>query len=179
MGLMAAAGAHGDGTGIRSRIVWAVQDFVVLFALWLVFDGLESWPVGVPAALIGGWLAARLADTEPFWWNPLRLIGFAGFFVVESFRGGADVAWRSLHPRLPVEPRFFDYPIGVPEGQPSTLLISTISLLPGTLSAELQRGEHVLVVHTLADGGEDSVQRLEGRIARLFSVPGPDRKTPR
>ncbi len=169
---MGAATAQG-GTSIRSRVTWATQGFVVLFSLWLVFDGLDGWPVGLLAALIGGGLAAWLAEGRPFWWNPIRLVEFAGFFVFESFRGGIDVAWRSLHPRMPVSPRFFEHDISVPEGQPSTLLISTISLLPGTLSAELVPGEHVLVVHTLAEGGEESVTRLEHRIARLFSVAPP------
>jgi multicomponent Na+:H+ antiporter subunit E len=174
---MTAARAKGEKVSVRSRAIWATQGFIVLFVLWLVFDGLDGWPVGVLAALIGGGLAAWLADSEPFWWNPFRLVEFAGFFLVESFRGGIDVAWRSLHPRMPVSPRFFEHEIHVPEGQPSTLLISVISLLPGTLSAELQRDEHVLVVHTLADGGEESVQRLERRIARLFSVPEPQPET--
>jgi len=174
---MAGARSQGEKTSTRSRAIWAAQGFFVLFSLWLVFDGLDGWPAGVLAALIRGGLAAWLADSEPFWWNPFRLIEFAGFFLVESFRGGIDVAWRSLHPRLPVSPRFFEHDIQIPEGQPSTLLISVISLLPGTLSAELQRDEHVLIVHTLADGGEESVQRLERRIARLFSVPEPKRET--
>ncbi|HKL51559.1 MAG TPA: Na+/H+ antiporter subunit E [Wenzhouxiangellaceae bacterium] len=170
---MSLAEAQG-GTTIRSRITWATQGFFVLFALWLVFDGLDGWPFGLLAALIGGGLAAWLAEGRPFWWNPFRLVEFAGFFVFESFRGGIDVAWRSLDPRLPVMPRFFDYEIALPEGQPSTLLISTISLLPGTLSAELMRGEHVLVVHSLSPGGERSVSRLEARIARLFSLSPQD-----
>lgn len=148
----------------------------MLFSLWLVFDGLAGWPVGVLAALTGAALAAWLADSQPFWWNPFRLVEFAGFFLVESFRGGIDVAWRSLHPRMPVSPRFFEHEIKLPEGQPSTLLISVISLLPGTLSAELQRDERVLIVHSLTEGGEESVQRLERRIARLFSVPEPQRE---
>jgi multicomponent Na+:H+ antiporter subunit E len=167
---MAAAHAKGEKTSVRSRLVWATQGFFVLFALWLVFDGLAGWPVGLLAALIGGGLAAWLADSEPFWWNPLRLIEFAGFFLFESFRGGIDVALRSLHPRLPVRPRFFEHDITLPEGQPSTLLISVISLLPGTLSAELLPDDHVLVVHSLSPGGEHAVARLERRIARLFSL---------
>lgn len=157
------------------RLGWAGQAFTVLFLLWLVFDGFDGWPVGLFAALVGGAIAAGLAEGKPFRWNPLRLAGFAGFFVVESFRGGIDVAWRSLHPRLPIAPRFFEHEIAVPRGQPSTLLISVISLLPGTLSAELVRDEHVLVVHTLAGGGRDSVERLERRIARLFSL-APERQ---
>ena len=147
---------------------------MTLFVLWLVFDGLDGWLVGMLAALVGGLLAAWLADSEPFWWNPFRLLEFAGFFIFESFRGGIDVAWRSLDPRLPVMPRFFEHEIALPGGQPSTLLISTISLLPGTLSAELVRGKHVLVVHSLSPGGERSVSRLEARIARLFSLTPPD-----
>lgn len=166
---MGAAEAQ-SGTSIRSRITWATQGFFVLFVLWLVFDGLDGWPVGLFAAMVGGALAAWLAEGRPFWWNPVRLVEFAGFFIFESFRGGIDVAWRSLDPRLPVMPRFFEYDIALPEGQPSTLLISTISLLPGTLSAELLRDKNVLVVHSLSPGGERSVSRLEDRIARLFSL---------
>jgi len=167
---MAGARSQGGRTSNRSRAVWATQGFFVLFALWLVFDGLDGWPVGLLAALIGGGLAAWLADSEPFWWNPLRLVEFAGFFLFESFRGGIDVALRSLHPRLPVMPRFFEHDIVLPQGQPSTLLISVISLLPGTLSAELSPEDHVLVVHSLSPGGELAVARLERRIARLFSL---------
>lgn len=160
----------GAKTSVRSRVTWATQGFFVLFSLWLVFEGLDGWPMGVLAALIGGGLAAWLADSEPFWWNPLRLVEFAGFFLFESFRGGIDVALRSLHPRLPVAPRFFEHVIALPQGQPSTLLISVISLLPGTLSAELLPDEEVLVVHSLSPGGELAVARLERRIARLFSL---------
>lgn len=167
---MAAASAHGEKTNIRSRATWAVQGFVILFLLWLVLDGFDGWPVGLLAAAIGGGLAAWLAEGRPFWWNPVRFVEFAGFFVFESFRGGIDVAWRSLHPRMPVAPRFFKHQIALPEGQPSTLLISVISLLPGTLSAELVPGGNVLVVHSLVEGGEESVARLERRISRLFSL---------
>jgi len=158
-----------------ARIAWAAQGFSVLVAVWLIFDGPAHWPVGLFAAAAGGMLAGWLSSGPAFWWNPLRLAAFAWFFLVESFRGGIDVAWRSLHPALPVMPHPFRQPIGLPEGQPSTLLISVISLLPGTLSAELERRERILVVHTLTAGGEHAVARLKRRIARLFSLPPIER----
>ena len=96
---------------------------------------------------------------------------FIGFFLFESIRAGFDVAYRTLHPWMPVEPDFFDYAIRLPEGQPRTLLISIITLLPGTLSAELSFDGRHLVVHELTPGGRDSVAHLEAWIAWLFSLP--------
>lgn len=151
-----------------ARLVWIGQALPVLFVLWLVLDGTRSWPLGLfvaaAAALTVGWLA----DGPPLVLSPLRLLAFAGFFVIESLRGGLDVAWRTLHPKLPIDPRFFDFDVALPRGPATTLLISTISLLPGTLSAELKRDEHVLVVHSLAGDGRESVERLQRRIAPLF-----------
>lgn len=169
-----AASTKRAGRAVRAagfRLVWAGQAGVMLFALWLIFDGLSGWPVGLLAAAAGGALAGWLSEGPPFRWNPFRLVGFAGFFVVESFRGGLDVAWRTLHPRMPVNPHFFEYAIALPEGQPRTLLISVISLLPGTLSAELDSDRNVLFVHALAGGGRAGVARLERWVAWLFSLP--------
>lgn len=156
--------------GLAPRVAWGAQAFVLLLAIWLVLDGTGAWAAGLIAALVGGSAAAWLAEGAPPFWNPLRLVGFAGFFVLESFRGGLDVARRTLDPRLPITPRFFTHRIRLPAGQPSTLLIAIITLLPGTLSAELEAGERVLVVHALGGGGPDDVDRLEARIAWLFSL---------
>lgn len=154
-----------------------MQVFVGLFALWLVFDGVDDWPVGLLAAVFGSVLAFWLGSGSSVGWQPRQLPGFAWFFLIESLRGGMDVAWRSLHPGLPVRPEFFEHPIAVPQGQPSTLLISVISLLPGTLSAELLRREHILVVHSLTPGGRHSVRRLERRIARLYGLEPAERRS--
>jgi multicomponent Na+:H+ antiporter subunit E len=51
---------------------------------------------------------------------------------------GLDVAWRALHPALPIEPQFQRFRLHLPEGQPRTLMVSVLSLMPGTLSAELE-----------------------------------------
>jgi len=152
----------------------ALRAFVVLWALWLVFDGTAHWVAGLVAAALAALLASAFATGPERTWKPLRLPGFALFFLVESFRGGVDVAWRSLHPRVPVQPFFFAHPMTLPEGAPSTLLISVISLLPGTLSAELRPDRDELVVHALSEGGDAAVNRLERRIARLFDAPAED-----
>ncbi len=165
------ANARNRVSGFRGRLVWAAQAFSVLFAVWVMLNGLDGWITGLVAALLGASVAAWLAEEPPNRWNPLRLAAFIGFFLFESIRAGFDVAYRTLHPWMPVEPDFFDYAIRLPEGQPRTLLISIITLLPGTLSAELSFDGRHLVVHELTPGGRDSVAHLEAWIAWLFSLP--------
>jgi multicomponent Na+:H+ antiporter subunit E len=60
-------------------------------------------------------------------------------------------------------------PVRVPKGQPRTLLVSAISLMPGTLTADVEGDE--LVLHLLAPEMEREVDALEARVAALFA-PG-------
>jgi multicomponent Na+:H+ antiporter subunit E len=96
---------------------------------------------------------------------------FLPFFLWQSLRGGIDVARRALHPRLPLAPLLLDYPLRLPDGPACTFLANTVSLLPGTLSADLENG--CLTVHVL-DGSQPDVsaelQSLEALIADLFGV---------
>jgi multicomponent Na+:H+ antiporter subunit E len=150
--------------------VWAAQTFFVLLAVWVLLNGREGWVTGLVAATLGSAVAGWLAQHPPNRWRPLRLVLFAGSFLAESMRAGLDVAVRTLHPWMPVGPDFFRYPITLPPGPPRTLLVSIITLLPGTLSAELSPSGESLVVHELSAGGRDSVERLERRIAWLFGL---------
>lgn len=164
---------QGTGTrtpGFRGRLVWAAQTFSVLLVVWLLLNGRDGWITGVVAAATGASAAAWLAQQPPYRWYPLRLAVFTAFFVVESMRAGVDVAVRTLHPWMPVGPDFFDYRIRLAEGPPRTLLVSIITLLPGTLSAELSPDGRTLIVHELSEGGREAVQRLERWIAWLFGL---------
>lgn len=152
------------------RIGWGLQAFVLLLGLWLIVHGPSGWLPGLLAAAIGAVLTGWLAEGRPQRWNPLRLLGFAGFFLFESIRGGVDVARRTLHPRMPIRPEFFEHEVRLPAGQPEVLLISIISLLPGTLSAEFDPGRSTLVVHSLSASGRQSVLRLQHWIGWLFSL---------
>jgi multicomponent Na+:H+ antiporter subunit E len=153
------------------RRVWIAQTFVALVLIWLALNGLDGWPFGLVAACLGAMAGGMLAVGMPHPWRPHRLAGFLLFFLVESFKGGVDVAWRAFQPRLMVQPEFHTYAMNLPEGQPRTLMVSVISLLPGTLSADLSNDGNQLVVHTLMPEAMDSVDRLDTRIRQLFSLP--------
>ena len=149
------------------------QTFLVLALIWLALNGLDGWWFGILAASFGAVAGGALTAGHPHPWRPHRLVGFTTFFLIESFKGGADVAWRALRPELRIEPEFKHYRLDLPEGQPRTLMVSVISLLPGTLSADLSDDGKTLVVHTLMPGAMASVERLDRQIRHLFSLKAP------
>jgi multicomponent Na+:H+ antiporter subunit E len=144
---------------------------LVLFALlWLVLVGTDpvSWIVGVPAVLLASYAAARLSTLVGADPRPLRLIAFVPFFVWESVLGGVDVARRVLAPRLRIDPALVSYRPRLKDPAAQVVFLDTISLLPGTLSADIRNG--LVQVHAL-DGDPAMVaglERLEARVARLF-----------
>ena len=160
----------------RQRLVWIGQSFIVLALIWLALNGLEGWWLGLLAASAGAAAGGLLASGQPHPWRPHRLLGFAVFFLLESFKGGVDVAWRALKPDMPIKPEFHRCRIDLPEGQPRTLMISVVSLLPGTLSADLSDDGQELVVHTLMPEAMASVERLDRQIRWLFSLDVPEER---
>ncbi len=154
----------------KQRWTWAAQILVVLLLLWLLLNGLDRFLAGLLAAAAGAGLGAWLVSGQPHPWKPHRLLCFAAFFLWESFKGGIDVAWRAMHPGLRINPCFSGYRIDLPAGQPRTLMVATVSLLPGTLSANLSEDGRDLEVHALMPEAMASVERLEDWIAWLFSL---------
>jgi multicomponent Na+:H+ antiporter subunit E len=144
---------------------------VVLFAvLWWILSGgaADGWVIGVPMVLVAAWLSAMLW-AEP----PLSLTGLARFlpwFAYQSLAGATDVALRALQPRMPLHPGVVRHRLRVPPGACRVTLANVISMLPGTLSADLDGEE--LVIHAL-DTRKDlhaMVVDLEPRIAAVFGL---------
>ncbi len=163
------AADHSGSTQPHQRLIWFFQVLGLLLLIWIALNGLDDLLVGLLAAAAGAGLGAWLVPEAPYPWRPLRWLRFAVFFLWESLKGGLDVAVRALPPRLLIEPTFIDHPVALPAGKPTTLLVSFVSLLPGTLSVELDEQRHCLVVHALTAEGMASVDRLEEKLKRLFA----------
>lgn len=159
----------GETQSRRNRTLWGFQLFVILALLWLALSGLDGWLPGLVGAAVGAVVGAVLVPAHPYPWRPHRLIAFFVWFLIESCKGGVDVAWRALHPAMPIKPEFLDYRLDLPPGQPRTLMISTISLLPGTLSADLV-DDNTVVIHSIAPDSREVTERLERKIQHLFSL---------
>ena len=157
---------------------------VILRALWLALlwwmltDGaVDSWPIGVPVVLLALYVSVKLMPAAS--WSLTGIARFVPFFLWHSLRGGVDVAGRALRPQLPISPALIDWPWQLPPGLPRVLMANTVSLLPGTLSAELN--DRFLRVHVLDDSGSypAELRAIEARVAGLLGLKvGPDATAP-
>jgi multicomponent Na+:H+ antiporter subunit E len=147
----------------------------LLFSLlwWALTDGSAgSWWIGAPAVAGAVIMSVTLVPRLGLVWR--EVMGFVPFFLWHSLKGGVDVAWRAFHPRLPITPVLIEYPLRLPPGLPRVVLVNTVSLLPGTLSAEL--GGQVLKVHVLDSLGDflAELETLEQRVGYMFRSASAD-----
>lgn len=141
---------------------------LIFAALWLILSGGRGWSVGAPFIVLAAMTSCLVAPMSR--WSMTGLIRFLPYFVWNSLRGGVDVAIRVLHPQLPIEPALVRYELRLRDSAARVLMADTVTLLPGTLSADLD--DHVLVVHVLNAGApfDEVLEVLEQRVADLFGL---------
>ena len=144
--------------------------FVVFCFLWYVLAGSDkaSWIIGIPAVVFVTALSLMLASSSPLNIHLFGLFRFIPFFLYQSFHGGIDVMRRALSFQQLLDPGLVFYSTLLPEGSARILFVNSISLLPGTLSAELQGNQ--ITIHTLDRGMHiwANIQRLEYHVAALM-----------
>ncbi len=158
---------------IRSKAKWTI----LLSASWLILTAgdLVSWAIGLPFIAMAILLQPgsetsgenSILKNSPFS-KILGLVQFAFFFLVESVRGGLDVSRRVLARKPKVDPAFFDYSMQLQLPSSQQFFIGSVSLLPGSLSADLMNNQlriHTLDQHTNTTLG---VKRLELLVGKIF-----------
>jgi len=153
-------------------MLYLVKRFAWLFGVWLVVTSGEggALAVGLLTAAACAAISLRLLPPSP---RPVRLRASADLllnFLVDSLRGGVDVARRAFHPHVPVRPGWIAYPLRLPSGPARVSLGNLLSLMPGTLAAGEYQG--ALYVHCL-DTGDAIAPRIaqeEERIARSIGM---------
>ena len=158
-------------TGIANINLRTLLLRFVLFALmwWILTDGaMDSWPVGLPVVLIATLTSVMLMP--PLSWSLRGMVLFIPYFLWHSIRGGVDVARRAMHPQLPISPGLFEYRFRLPPGLSRVFMANTVSLLPGTLSVDLEK--EILRIHVLDEtcAIDEELKVLENRLADIFGL---------
>ena len=127
-------------------------------------------PFAVPAILIGCWLGMKLRGPEGKDIHLGVLLMHLPFFFYKSTMSGLDVMRRALHPRLPIDPVLVEFRFSLPKGNPRVFLADIITLLPGTISVDLD--EEKIIIHALDPQmvRQSELRRLEQKVAGLYRI---------
>ena len=147
--------------------------FIVSFICWLVL----TWTLYIPAILIGIGISLFIS----FWFADLFIQHPENFFQIKRFLylllyipvftfycilANFDVAYRVLHPKLPIRPGIVKVKttLSTPTGR--VALANSITLTPGTLSVDLT-DDGYLYVHWINVTAID-VEEATKKIVRRF-----------
>ena len=157
----------------RQVLRQVILSILVLSVMWGALTGwrAEALIFGLPAIMLGAMVSFLMPPTSGFRLSLRGAMSFALWFAVQSVRGAVDVALRAFSPDMGLRPCFRSYPLSLPMGAPRITFVNIITLLPGTLSAEINND--VVIVHML-DARielEPALIGLETRIRALFALP--------
>lgn len=156
--------------------VWRIFWLLLAYSfIWYILSGAKpaSWIVGVPAVLLSVGVTLFLSPRSYFALNPVGACIFIPYFIYLSIISGIDVMRRTLSADVRINPGILTYKTDL-TGVTRVMLANTISLLPGTLSADMHENEirvHVLDVNTPV---RENLQKLENRITRIFLRHTPE-----
>jgi multicomponent K+:H+ antiporter subunit E len=147
-----------------------------LWVLWLFLMNTLS----VGHILLGGFLAWLIPySTQQFWpeqarlQHPWRMLSYIGMVLREILIANLVVARLILGREEKLNPAFVSVPLDLENKFAITILASTITLTPGTVSASISADSRTLLIHALNVDDEaaliaDIKARFEAPLKEMF-----------
>jgi len=146
--------------------------FAVAFLTWLLLTWkVEVWSilVGLFTSLVATWFFGELisVDLERVL-QPARYFWFLAYlpvFLWEMIKANLDVAYRVLHPKLPINPGIVKIKTRLKSEVSKTFLANSITLTPGTMTVDIKGDE--MYIHWIWVR-EKEVEKATKAIAEKF-----------
>lgn len=181
---MSGSGAGGDRP-LLDHPRLAVLQFVALVAFWVAL----SWrrdpvylAIGVVSAALITLVSQRLTATYVHGDRPSprashlpvlawRFVAYGVWLLGRIVVAGAQIARITLSPSLPIDPVELRFRTGLASPLARSVLANSITLVPGTLTVDLDGDE--FLVHALVPAAADDLLSgvLQNRVAALFDEP--------
>lgn len=159
-----------DRSVVRWRLWQQLPLLVALIVLWMLLWGTISW-LSLASGAIVALVVTRLFYLPPVelsgrfnpWWALVFLVKFAFDIVVGSF----SVAWQAVRPHPVRTNAVIAAELVTRSDFILTLTALAISLIPGSLVVEVDRGRAVLYLHAIGVASPDEVERLRARVLQV------------
>ncbi|MFC1480526.1 Na+/H+ antiporter subunit E [Candidatus Omnitrophota bacterium] len=164
---------------MKSKIVL----FVLAFLVWCLLSWVPDWQhllVGVFVALFVAFMLGDLFVTRPellkhprrYWYFVVQYIPR---FLWECFKANIDVAYRVMHPALPINPGIVKVKTRLKSDTGLTFLANSITLTPGTMSVDIDKDKAVIYIHWINVKAQETeaatkiiVEKFERILAKIF-----------
>jgi multicomponent Na+:H+ antiporter subunit E len=150
--------------------------FILCFATWMFLTGRFYWQNLLAGAVVSALTTIifsryfridvkKLANPSRYFW----LVVYILYFIWECIKANFDVAYRVLHPAMPVRPGIVRVNLTVKGDLTRTILANSITMTPGTIAVDII-GD-ILYVHCiyLHDTNPDKyTYRISGKFERIL-----------
>lgn len=150
---------------------------VLLAVVWTLLQNQVSAGMVVFGLILGiiiPWLTSIWWPDRPNGFRIAKMITYCVMVMWDIMVANIEVAWIVLTvPNAKLKPAWIIIPLDLKQPEAITVLAGTITLTPGTVSADLSDQGRSLLVHVLHTDDPDSVrdeikERYEARLKEIF-----------
>ena len=159
---------------MRSRIIL----FIVANIVWALLNWVPDWQSLLIGVFVSAFVAFLTGDLFPgrikALFNPRRYLWalyYIPVFLWECLKANIDVAYRVLHPDLPIRPGIVKIKTGLKTDIALAFLANSITLTPGTMCIEINKKEGILYIHwinVLDDSVEGATAIISAKFERIL-----------
>lgn len=149
--------------------------FIAAYIVWALLNWVPDVQHLVAGVLVSGLVAILAGDLflerPHLLRNPIRYWYFCFYYVPvflwECLKANLDVAYRVVHPALPIRPGIVKVKTGLKSDAAITFLANSITLTPGTMCVDVDKTQGVLYIHWI-DVKATDIEATTKQIAEKF-----------
>jgi len=158
--------------------------FAVLYIFWLLMSACINplnghfSPIHIIAGIICAGVVTLLShdllitkEGEMTLAKTFRLIAYVPWELWQIFLANFDVAYRVLHPKMPIDPRIIEFDTSLRSDFALTTLANSITLTPGTITIDIDPGKGRFLVHAIAKKPADALlvdKTMINKVAHVY-----------
>ncbi len=151
---------------------------LILAIVWVLLQNNVTAGMVVFGIILGiliPWVTSAWWPDTPKGFRLGKMVGYSFVVIWDIIIANIQVAWIVLTvPNSKLKPAWIVVPLKLKQPEAITVLAGTITLTPGTVSADLSDEGHSLLVHVLhtddPDGVRDEIKaRYERRLLEIFA----------
>ncbi len=150
--------------------------FIILFILWLLLSfnfTLTNIAIGVLVSIITTILfgkyfiygGIKFLQPQRYFW----LVVYLFIFIWECIKANFDVAYRVLHPAMPIKPGIVKVKLGIKSDFARMMLANSITMTPGTITVDII-DDYIYVhwIYVSTDNPEEYSQKVSGKFEKYI-----------